>query len=109
MGPYLLDAGTIAKPHYQTIPVNAANKEAALVLANFLESPAAQIEKAKVEALKKGTEITVDGDVFLVKDKKGQMSAFTFVNGSTLLGTMGSAGTKDGVLAAAKGTSALKT
>jgi len=46
---YLLDAGTIANTHYQTIPFNAANKEAALVLANFLESPAAQIEKAKVE------------------------------------------------------------
>ncbi|MHB8646599.1 MAG: ABC transporter substrate-binding protein [Thermomicrobiales bacterium] len=46
---YVLDAGTIANTHYQTIPFNAANKEAALVLANFLESPAAQIEKAKVE------------------------------------------------------------
>ncbi|MDQ2784735.1 MAG: ABC transporter substrate-binding protein [Chloroflexota bacterium] len=46
---YLLDAGTIANTHYQAIPFNAANKEAALVLANFLESPAAQIEKAKVE------------------------------------------------------------
>ena len=67
------------------------------------------LEKAKTEAAKKGTEITVDGDVFLVKDKSGDTSAFTFVNGNTLLGTMGSAGTKDGVLAAAKGTSALKT
>jgi len=46
---YLLDAGTIANTHYQAIPFNAANKEAVLVLANFLESPAAQIEKAKVE------------------------------------------------------------
>ncbi|MCA1666596.1 MAG: ABC transporter substrate-binding protein [Thermomicrobia bacterium] len=45
---YLLDAGTIANTHYQAIPFNAANKEAAFVLANFLESPAAQIEKAKV-------------------------------------------------------------
>ena len=46
---YVLDAGTIANTHYQTIPFNAAHKETALVLADFLESPAAQIEKAKVE------------------------------------------------------------
>ncbi|MDB4955958.1 MAG: hypothetical protein JWO36_3527 [Myxococcales bacterium] len=67
------------------------------------------LDKAKAEAVKKGTEITIDGNVFLVKDKAGETSAFTFVNDTTLLGTMGSAGTKDGVLAAAKGTSALKT
>jgi hypothetical protein len=67
------------------------------------------LEKAKVEAAKKGNEITIDGNVFLVKDKSGANSAFTFVNDTTLLGTMGAAGTKDGVLAAAKGTSALKT
>ncbi|MGI8856888.1 MAG: ABC transporter substrate-binding protein [Thermomicrobiales bacterium] len=44
---FYLDAGTIANTSYITIPFNAKNKEAALVLANFLESPAAQIEKAK--------------------------------------------------------------
>jgi hypothetical protein len=67
------------------------------------------LDKAKAEAAKKGSEITIDGDVFTVKDKKGETSAFTFTNGTTLLGTIGAAGTKDGVLAAAKGTSALKT
>ncbi len=44
---FYLDGGTIANTSYITIPFNAKNKEAALVLANFLESPAAQIEKAK--------------------------------------------------------------
>jgi len=67
------------------------------------------VDKAKVEAAKKGTDITVDGDVFIVKDKEGQPSAFTFVNDTTLIGTIGTMGTKDGVLAAAKGTSTLKS
>jgi putative spermidine/putrescine transport system substrate-binding protein len=44
---FYLDGGTIANTSYIAIPFNAKNKEAALVLANFLESPAAQIEKAK--------------------------------------------------------------
>jgi putative spermidine/putrescine transport system substrate-binding protein len=44
---YLFDAGTIANTHYLAIPFNSANKAGAMVLANFLESPAAQIEKAK--------------------------------------------------------------
>jgi putative spermidine/putrescine transport system substrate-binding protein len=44
---FYLDAGTIANTSYVTIPFNAKNKEAALVLANFLESPEAQLEKAK--------------------------------------------------------------
>jgi putative spermidine/putrescine transport system substrate-binding protein len=44
---FYLDGGTIANTSYIAIPFNAKNKEAVLVLANFLESPAAQIEKAK--------------------------------------------------------------
>jgi hypothetical protein len=67
------------------------------------------VDKAKAEAAKQGTEITVDGDVFVVKDKSGQPSAFTFVSDNTLIGTIGTMGTKDGVLAAAKGQSALKS
>jgi hypothetical protein len=67
------------------------------------------VDKAKVEAAKKGTDITVDGDVFLVKDKSGQPTAFTFVNDTTLIGAIGAMGTKDGVMAAAKGQSALKS
>ncbi|MBV8758564.1 MAG: hypothetical protein JO257_14860 [Deltaproteobacteria bacterium] len=67
------------------------------------------VDKAKAEAAKNGTELTVDGDVFVVKDKSGQPSAFTFVGDSTLIGTIGTMGTKDGVLAAAKGQSSLKS
>jgi len=67
------------------------------------------IDKAKDKAKEKGTEITVDGDVVLVKDKSGGTTAFTFVNDSTMLGTIGTKGNVDGVKEAAKGTSALKT
>jgi hypothetical protein len=67
------------------------------------------LDKAKAEAAKKGSEVTIDGDVFTVKDKAGQNFAFTFVNDSTLLGVIGPAASKDSVLAAAKGTSALKS
>jgi putative spermidine/putrescine transport system substrate-binding protein len=44
---FYLDAGTIANTSYITIPANAKNREAALVLANFLESPEAQRQLAK--------------------------------------------------------------
>jgi len=67
------------------------------------------MDKAKAEAAKKGSEVTVDGDVFMVKDKSGQNTAFTFVNDTTLLGVIGANASKDAVLAAAKGTSALKS
>ena len=53
------------------------------------------IDKAKAEAAKKGTEITVDGDVFMVKDKSAQTTAWTFVNSDTLLGVIGPNATKD--------------
>jgi putative spermidine/putrescine transport system substrate-binding protein len=43
---YVLDSGTIRNSHYLGIPINAPNKAAALVAADFLISPAAQLEKA---------------------------------------------------------------
>jgi hypothetical protein len=67
------------------------------------------LEKGKAELAKKGTEITVDGEVVLTKSKSGETSAWTFIDGDTMLGTTGTAGTKDGVLAAAKGTAGLKS
>lgn len=67
------------------------------------------IDKAKAEAAKKGSEITVDGDVFTVKDKSGQLTAWTFVNTDTLLGVVGPNASKDTLLAAAKGGSTLKS
>ncbi len=42
---YLLDGGTLANTHYVAIPFNAPNKAGAQVVANFLESPEAQIAK----------------------------------------------------------------
>ncbi len=67
------------------------------------------VEKAKVEAAKSGGEITVDGDVFLVKDKKGQTTAWTYVGGDTLVGSIGPSASKATLLAAAQGGSTLKT
>ena len=67
------------------------------------------IDKAKAEAKKKGSEVTLDGEVFTVKDKEGKTTAWTFVNQTTLLGVLGPTASKDSLLAAAKGTSALKS
>ncbi len=66
-------------------------------------------DKSKADASKKGTEMTVDGDVVLVKNKDGTTAAFTFVNDSTMVGVIGAKGTKEGVMDAAKGASALKS
>jgi putative spermidine/putrescine transport system substrate-binding protein len=44
---YVLESGTIGNVHYVAIPYNSPNKAAAIVLANFLISPAAQLEKNK--------------------------------------------------------------
>ena len=45
----LLDEGTIANAHYVGIPFNAPNAAGAMVLANFLLSPDAQLEKQRGE------------------------------------------------------------
>lgn len=67
------------------------------------------VDKEKDKAKAKGTEMSVDGDVVLMKDKTGATSAFTFVNDSTMLGVIGSKGNAAGVKEAAKGGSALKS
>lgn len=46
---FVFDGGTIGNTHYVAIPYNAANREAALVLANFLLSAEAQAEKQNPE------------------------------------------------------------
>jgi len=43
---YVFEEGTIANTHFVAIPMNAADKEAAMVVANFLISPEAQLQKA---------------------------------------------------------------
>jgi putative thiamine transport system substrate-binding protein len=42
---YVLDGGTIGNTHFVAIPFNASAKEAAMVVANFLLSPEAQLHK----------------------------------------------------------------
>ncbi len=42
---YLLEGGTLNNTHYVAVPFNSSNKAGAQVVANFLESPEAQIEK----------------------------------------------------------------
>ena len=43
---FVFEEGTIANTHFVAIPFNASDKEAAMVLANFLLSPEAQYQKA---------------------------------------------------------------
>ncbi|MGE3342857.1 MAG: ABC transporter substrate-binding protein [Vicinamibacterales bacterium] len=51
----LLDEGTIANAHYVGIPFNAPNPAGAMVLANFLLSPEAQLEKLRGDVWGDGT------------------------------------------------------
>jgi len=57
---FYLDAGTVANVSYVTIPFNAANKEGALVLADFLDSPAAQTRRAIVAKSGDATVLNLD-------------------------------------------------
>ena len=66
-------------------------------------------DKMKDEASKSGDEITRDGDVVLVKSKKGETVAITFVNDTTAVAVVGPNASKDGVKKAAQGGSALKS
>lgn len=56
---YVLDSGTIRNSHYLGIPFNAPNKPAALVAANFLISPAAQLRKALPAVWGDGTVLSI--------------------------------------------------
>jgi putative spermidine/putrescine transport system substrate-binding protein len=53
--PLLLRDGTIANTHYLGIPANAPNAAAAMVVANFLLSPEAQLEKRRSDVWGDGT------------------------------------------------------
>lgn len=46
---YVLDRGTIGNTHFLAIPYNAPNKAGAMVAANFLMSPEAQLQKQNPE------------------------------------------------------------
>jgi putative spermidine/putrescine transport system substrate-binding protein len=53
--PLLLRDGTLANTHYLGIPFNATHTAGAMVVANFLLSPEAQLEKGKPEVWADGT------------------------------------------------------
>jgi putative spermidine/putrescine transport system substrate-binding protein len=46
---FVFDEGTIGNTHFVAIPFNSPHKPAAMVLANLLLDPAAQLEKARAE------------------------------------------------------------
>jgi putative spermidine/putrescine transport system substrate-binding protein len=55
----LVEEGTIANTHYVGIPFNAPNAAGAMVLANFLLSPEAQLEKQRGDVWGDGTVLDV--------------------------------------------------
>ena len=57
---FVLDGGTIGNTHYVAIPYNAAHKEGAMVLANFLLSPEAQAHKQDPDIWGDMTVLTMD-------------------------------------------------
>lgn len=56
----VVDIGTIAGTHNISVPYNASNKAAALVLSNFLITPEAQYQKALPEVWGIGTVLVMD-------------------------------------------------
>lgn len=57
---YVLEGGTIGNVHFVAIPFNAAHKEGAMVLANFLLSPEAQARKQDPAIWGSATVLAVD-------------------------------------------------
>jgi putative spermidine/putrescine transport system substrate-binding protein len=58
--PLLLRDGTIANAHFVGIPANAPNAAGAMVVADFLLSPEAQLEKRRPEVWADGTVLAPD-------------------------------------------------
>lgn len=67
------------------------------------------LPKFKDQLAKDGGDLVVDGDVFTMKAGPDAASVWTFVNGTTMVGTIGKAASKATLEAATKGGSALKT
>ncbi|WP_119459939.1 ABC transporter substrate-binding protein [Rhodospirillaceae bacterium SYSU D60014] len=57
---YVLDGGTIGNTHFVAIPFNASAKEGAMVVANFLMSPEAQLHKQDPEVWGDQTVLAMD-------------------------------------------------
>jgi len=58
--PLILREGTLANAHYLGIPFNAANAAGAMVVADFLLSPEAQLEKLRPEVWGDGTVLAAE-------------------------------------------------
>jgi putative thiamine transport system substrate-binding protein len=58
---FVLEDGTIGNTHFVAIPFNAAHKEGAMVVADFLLSPGAQARKQDPEVWGDGTVLDLDG------------------------------------------------
>ena len=58
--PLLMHDGTIANAHYLGIPFNAPNAAGAMVVADFLLSPEAQLEKQRPEVWADGTVLDIN-------------------------------------------------
>jgi hypothetical protein len=67
------------------------------------------IEKNKDELTKDGTQLTRDGDVVLLKDRRGEPAAFGFINDSTAVAVFGPTASAASVKAVAAGSSSLKS
>lgn len=57
---FVLDKGTLANTHFLTVPYNAPNQDAALVVINHFLSPDAQLKKMELEYWGENTALTVD-------------------------------------------------
>lgn len=57
---FVLDKGTIGNASFVAIPYNSGSKEAAMVVANFLMSPEAQVRAQDPEVLGYGTVLNMD-------------------------------------------------
>jgi hypothetical protein len=67
------------------------------------------VDKSKDDLAKEGSEVTRDGDVILIKDRRGDPIAVSFVNASTAVMVVGPNATTAGIKAVAAGGSTLKS
>ncbi|WP_243122840.1 ABC transporter substrate-binding protein [Haloimpatiens lingqiaonensis] len=73
---YVLDKGTLSNTHYLAIPFNAPNKEAAMVVIDFMLSPEAQFEKVDPKVWGDGTVLSSEK---LSKEQKEKLKSM--ING----------------------------
>lgn len=76
---YLLEDGTLSNTNYVAIPFNGPNKEGAQVVANFLQSPEAQLEMQRAHVV--GGLTTLDLD----RLPEDQRREFTAAEGETTI------------------------